>query len=132
MCQGALTRKRTLWGGGALELGDLRLLEDGSERGSALGSDTVASETARQGRMGNGERIGVSMGIDTNANIQAAAHPRLMICVSLRMAASAVAPSAPMSLAPRLCARGRVGNGERVGVSMGADKTMNTLGVAAH
>ena len=50
----------------------------------------------------------------------------------MRMAASAVAPSAPMSLAPRLCARGRVGNGERVGVSMGADKTMNTLGVAAH
>ena len=74
----------------------------------------------------------MSMGIDTKANTRAAAHPRLVICVSLRMAASAVAPSALMSLAPRLCARGRVGNGERVGVSMGADKTMNTLGVAAH
>ena len=43
----ALTRKRTLWGGGALELGDLRLLEDGSERESALGSDNVAFETVR-------------------------------------------------------------------------------------
>jgi hypothetical protein len=48
---GADKKANTLWGGGALELGDLRLLEDGSERGSALGSDTVASETARQGRM---------------------------------------------------------------------------------
>jgi hypothetical protein len=38
-------------GGGALELGDLRLLEDGSERGGALGSDIVALEPARQGRM---------------------------------------------------------------------------------
>ena len=46
-CQWALTRKRTLWGGGALELGDLRLLEDGSERESALGSDNVAFETVR-------------------------------------------------------------------------------------
>ena len=68
------------------------------------------------------------MGIDTKANTRAAAHPRLVICVSLRMAASAVAPSAPMSLAPRLCARGRVGNGERVGVSMGADNSPFALG----
>ena len=38
-CQRALTQKRTLWGGGALEVGDLRLLEDGCERGGALVSD---------------------------------------------------------------------------------------------
>ena len=44
-----LTRKRTLWGG-ALEVGDLRLLEDGSERSGALGSDSVASETASKGQ----------------------------------------------------------------------------------
>jgi len=44
----------------------------------------------------------VSAGIDTKANTRAAAHPRLVICVSLRMAASAVAPSAPIMLAPRL------------------------------
>ena len=44
-----------------------------------------------------------------------------VIFVSLRMAASAVAPSAPMPLRKRLRARGAMGNGERVGVSMGAD-----------
>ena len=43
-----LTRKRTLWGG-ALEVGDLRLLEDGSERSGALGSDLIAIETAKGG-----------------------------------------------------------------------------------
>jgi hypothetical protein len=56
-CQRALTRKRTLWGGGALEFGDLRLLEDGSERGGALGSDHVVAETADEGRSGDGERV---------------------------------------------------------------------------
>ena len=35
------------WGGGALELDDLRLLEDSSERGGALGPDVVPRETAR-------------------------------------------------------------------------------------
>ena len=45
---------------------------------------------------------------------RAAAHPRLVICVSLRMAASAEAPLDPMPLPPRLRARGGVGNGERV------------------
>ena len=51
-CQGVLTRMRTLWGGGALEGGDLRLLEDGSERGGALSSDVVASDTAGEQRGG--------------------------------------------------------------------------------
>eukprot|EP00964_Phaeocystis_antarctica_P041926 scaffold24012_cov53-Phaeocystis_antarctica.AAC.1 len=35
--------------GGAHEVSDLRLLEDGSERSGALGSDVVAPETAREG-----------------------------------------------------------------------------------
>ena len=52
-----------------------------------------------------------------------------MISVSLRMAASTVMPSFPMALPPRLRARGRVRNGERVGVSMGAD--MKALGGGA-
>ena len=43
----ALTRKRTRSGGGAPEGGDLRLLEDGSERRAALGSDVVGSDTAK-------------------------------------------------------------------------------------
>ena len=51
----------------------------------------------------------VSMGIDTKANTRAAAHLRLVICVSLRMAASAEAPSYPMPLPLRLRARGGVG-----------------------
>ena len=38
-----------------------------------------------------------------------AAHHSLVICVSLRMAASAEAPSYPMPLPPRLRARGGVG-----------------------
>ena len=49
MCQWALTQKQTLWGGGALELGDLRLLENGGEHSDALFSDGVASETASKG-----------------------------------------------------------------------------------
>ena len=47
------------------------------------------------------------MGADTKANtLGAAAHLRLVIFVSLRTAASAVAPLSPMPLASRLRARG--------------------------
>jgi hypothetical protein len=42
-------QKRTLWGISALDLGDHRLLEDGSERGGALVSDRVVLETAQRG-----------------------------------------------------------------------------------
>ena len=49
-CQWALTQKRTLSGGGALQGGDLRLLEDSSERGGALVSDLVETETANKGQ----------------------------------------------------------------------------------
>ena len=52
-------------GGGALEVGDHRLLEHGSERKGALVSDVVDSETASEGWDGDGERLGVSMGADT-------------------------------------------------------------------
>ena len=85
---------------------------------------------AREARARKGEVFAnVSAGADTKANTSgAAAHLRLVIFVSLRTAASAVAPSAPISLPPRLRARGRMGNGERVGVSMGADTKANTLG----
>ena len=40
-----LTQRRTLWVGGALEVGDLCLLEDGSERRGALSSDVIFPET---------------------------------------------------------------------------------------
>ena len=62
-----------------------------------------------RGRIGNGERAGVSMGIDRKADALVAAHSSLVICVSLRMAASAEAPLAPMLLRPILRARGGVG-----------------------
>ena len=58
--QRALTQKRTLSGGGALEVGDLRLLENGSERGGALVSDPIGPKTARDGWDGDGERVGMS------------------------------------------------------------------------
>ena len=44
----AHAKANTLYGG-ALELGDLRLLEDGGERGAALVPDGIASEPARNG-----------------------------------------------------------------------------------
>ena len=43
--------------GGALQMGDLRLLEDGSERGGALVSDGVVVETAGQERSKDGESM---------------------------------------------------------------------------
>ena len=49
---GGGTQKQTLRGGGALEVGDLRLIEDGSKRSGALGSDAVACETASEGKDG--------------------------------------------------------------------------------
>ena len=80
-------------------MGDLRLLEDGSERGGAFDADVVAADTAGEGRSEDGERAAVSRGADTKANTRgAAAHLRWEIIVSLRTAASAEAPSLPMRL----------------------------------
>ena len=59
-------------------------------------SDPVAFETASEGQDGHGERVGVSMGADMKPNTRAAAHFKLVIFVSLRMAASTEAPLAPM------------------------------------
>jgi hypothetical protein len=53
------------WGGGAREVGDLRLLEDGGERGGALVSDIIEFETASEGQRGRGERVSVSTGADS-------------------------------------------------------------------
>ena len=64
---GADTSERS-GGGGALQLLDLRLLEDCGERRGAFGSDVVAPETASEGQDGNGETVGVSMGADMKAN----------------------------------------------------------------
>ena len=57
-----------------------------------------------------GRRMVMSMGADTKATLWGGgSHFRLVIFVSLRIAASAVAPSALMLLPLRLRARGRIG-----------------------
>ena len=43
------TKANALWGGGALQFLDLRLLEDGGERRDALVSDAGLPETASEG-----------------------------------------------------------------------------------
>ena len=96
-------------GGGAPQGGDLRLLEDGGERGGALVSDPVVRNTASEGQDGNGERVGVSMGADRSEYSRVVAYLRVVICVSLRTSASAEAPSAPIQLPAILQARGRMG-----------------------
>ena len=58
----ALTGKQTLLRRHALEVGDVCLVENGSERSDALHSHAVASETASEGQDGNGEKAGVSNG----------------------------------------------------------------------
>ena len=69
-CHWALTGNQILGGGGAHEFGELRLVEDGTERGGTSVFDAVSPETASEVQDGNGERVGVSMGADTNANTQ--------------------------------------------------------------
>ena len=46
---GGILHESKHWGDGPPQVGDLRLLEDGSERGGALVSDRVVSETASEG-----------------------------------------------------------------------------------
>ena len=55
-------------GCGALEVGDLRLLEDGRELANAQRSDGVALEAVRNGRGGDDEKASVSVGADTKTN----------------------------------------------------------------
>ena len=50
-------------GGGALQLSDLRLLEDGGERGGTLVSDAVDPQTVSEEQSGDRERSGVSTGM---------------------------------------------------------------------
>ena len=88
-------RKRTLWGSSALEMGDHRLFEDGGERGGALVADRVASETASDGQSEDGERAGMSTGIDGKANTRGVkAHLSEVMTLPLSASQSAVMPSA--------------------------------------
>ena len=56
MCERALSRKQTLGGGSALDVGDLRLLENGSERRGAHVSDLILSETVSERWRGDAVR----------------------------------------------------------------------------
>ena len=91
---GRLHKSEHTKGGGALEVRDLRLLEDGSECGGALVSDVVPPETAKHGRgRGTSERPGVSTGADTKANTGGVAHSSKVTALSLSASHSLVMPS---------------------------------------
>ena len=65
---GADKKRKRFGDRGALQVGDLRLLQDGSERGGTLVSNEAAAETVpSKGRDGDGERAGLSVGADRNS-----------------------------------------------------------------
>ena len=73
MSAGADTKANTqepVRGDGAPQVDDLSLLEDGGERGGALGSDAVVTEPVNERRGRDGERAGMSAGADIKANAQ--------------------------------------------------------------
>ncbi len=125
-----MTLKRTLWGGGALQFLNLRLLEDCGERGGALGSDAVVHDAVSEGQDGNGERVGVSMGADTKANTQELVREagglleRLQCRVALETLCNR-GSSFRTKLVVLEAAGGGLGDGRAV--SMGADTKANTL-----
>ena len=87
-------------GAGALEVGDLRLLEDGSQCRGAFRSDIILPETVRDGWRQCEQAC--QRALTQKRTLRAAAHLRLEIIVSLRTAASVEAPSAPMLFQARL------------------------------
>ena len=52
----------------ALQVGDVRLFENGGELGGTLDFDLVVPQTVSEEQSGDGERTGVSTGADTKAN----------------------------------------------------------------
>ena len=102
-CQRALTRKRTLGAGGAPEVSDLRLLEDGSERGGALASDVIVPQTARdrlgQARVSTGLR---ERGAGSRFERQEAYSSNCSVELPFRPFARAAPPSGPMLFRARL------------------------------
>ena len=86
---------------------DLRVLEHGSNCLATVGADVVEGETTSDRRSGvvREQACQWALTVHESEHYGAAAHLRWVICVSLRTAASAEAPSAPMSLFLRLRAR---------------------------
>ena len=95
MGEGGMSRsahtKANAWGGGTLERGDLRLLEDGSERGGALGSDLVVSETAK-GQSEDGGRVSVSTALTQRQTLGLVAHLSEVTALPLSASHSLVMP----------------------------------------
>ena len=75
---GADTTANTQGAGSALQVGNLRPLEDDSERRGALGSDAVPPETANEGWSRNGERVSVSTGADKTASTRGGGTPEAL------------------------------------------------------
>ena len=98
--------KANTGGGGALQLLDVRLLEDGGERGGALDSDLVAIETAVEERSEDVREQLVKGRGHKSEHCRVVAHLSSEIIVSLRTAAITEAPLSPILLAQRLQARG--------------------------
>ena len=96
---GADTTSEMLGGGGALEVGDLCLLENGSERNGALVSDDVVFETASEGQDGNGERVS-QWALTESERLGAAAHSSEVTELPLSPSRSAVIPTGVKTKSP--------------------------------
>ena len=117
-----LTESRTLSDGGALEVGDHSLLEDGSEHGGALPSDVVLLDTARDGwgHSVRGQLCPVCQWALTQKQTTLGSwfERRATYCsdrsveLPLRPSAIAAPPSGPSWLAPRLRGVGSEVGGE--------------------
>ena len=91
----------------------------GQRKGGVPFLTRVGTCKAREGKV----FANVSAGIDRKANTGAAAHYRCVICVSLRMAASAEAPLFPRLLLVRLQGMGE--GSETAEVRVNADRKVN-------
>ena len=96
---GVDTKANASRGSGALEIGDLCLVEDGSKRNSALGSDAVVVESASEGQDGKGERVGACQRAltCTQANTQFERGKAYLSDSSVELPLSALATATPPS-----------------------------------
>ena len=131
----------SMGGGGALEVGDLRLLEDGGECGGALTSDAVEPDTAKDGLgMGGGtvrEQVRLSAGADRKASMRGGGALErghgapLERLAQLGDALCSVGAAAPPIDAAKLVLD-QAAKERRSVLSMGADTKVNTRDAAAH
>ena len=91
MSAGADTRA-ILWGGGALQGDNVRLVEDGSECGGALNSDVVVTETANKGQGEDGGRVSVSTALTQRQTLGLVAHLSEVTALPLSASHSLVMP----------------------------------------